>query len=125
VKGQYINRYDNACVQLQFNICKEIGVKLHNEYRCDHVPKSIETSHKGKVNILGNQKMQTDGTKPNNKLCILTHDNGKRTGRLRDTALSVDRNVIKKAEEILKYNRILAYDDYESKLVINGATGTI
>jgi hypothetical protein len=69
--------------------------------------------------------MQTDRTTPNNKLGILTHDNGKRTGRLMDTALSVDRNVIKKAEEILKYNRNLVHDDYESKPVINGATGTI
>ena len=106
-KGHYINICDNACAQLQFNICKEIGVKLDNEHSYDHVPKSTETSHEGKVNILRNQKMQTDRTTRNNKLGILTRDNGKRTGRLIDTALSMDRNVIKKAEKILKYAELI------------------
>jgi hypothetical protein len=35
------------CAELHFNICKEIGVKLDNKHWYDHVPKSVETSHKG------------------------------------------------------------------------------
>jgi hypothetical protein len=67
------------------------------EHWYDHVPKSVETSHKGKVNTLWKQKMQTDRNICNNKLGVLTRDNGKRTGRLIDTALSGDRNVIKES----------------------------
>ena len=33
----------------------EIGVKLENKRWYDHVPKSDETSHEGKVTILRNQ----------------------------------------------------------------------
>jgi len=61
-KQQHIKRSDNACAQLRFNICKELGIKLDNEHWYDRVPKSIETSHEGKVTILWNQKMQTDRT---------------------------------------------------------------
>jgi len=28
-----------VCAQMHFNICEEIGVKLDNKYRYDHVPK--------------------------------------------------------------------------------------
>ena len=34
---QYIKRHDKVCAQLQFNICKEIGVKLDNESWYDYV----------------------------------------------------------------------------------------
>ena len=44
-KEQYIKRRDTVCGQLHFNICKEIGVKLDNKQRYDHVPKSVKKSH--------------------------------------------------------------------------------
>jgi len=68
------------------------------------VPKSVETSHGGKVTILWNQQVQTDKAIPNNKPDIINHDNEKGTYMLIDVAISGDRNVIKKeAEKILKY----------------------
>ena len=57
----------------------ENRVKLDNEHWYDNVPKSVETSHKGKVTILWNQQVQTDKTIPNNKLDITIHDNKKKT----------------------------------------------
>ena len=65
-KEQYIKRYDTVCAQLQFNICKERGVKLDNEHWYDHVPKSVQSHHEGKVTILWNQQKQTDRAIPNN-----------------------------------------------------------
>ena len=50
-KEQYIKRHDRACTQLYFNICKLIGVKLDDKQWYDHVPKSVRTSHEGKVII--------------------------------------------------------------------------
>jgi hypothetical protein len=41
-------------------IFKEMGVKLDNEHRYDHVPKLVETSHEGKVTTLWNQQVQSD-----------------------------------------------------------------
>ena len=72
---QHIKRSDNACAQLRFNICKKTGVKLDNEHWYDRVPKSIETSHEGKVIILWNKKMQTDST--SHKPDITIRDNRK------------------------------------------------
>jgi hypothetical protein len=43
-KEHYIKRQDTVCAQLQFNTCKEIGVKLDNEHWYDQVPKTVETS---------------------------------------------------------------------------------
>jgi hypothetical protein len=56
-KEQHIKRHDRVCAELHFNICKVIRVKLDNEHRYDHVPKSVETGHKGKVTILRNQQV--------------------------------------------------------------------
>jgi len=103
------------------------SVKLDIKRRCDHVPKSVETSHEGEVTILWNQQVQTDRTSPNykpdiirDKKCILI-----------DVAISGDRNVIKKeAEEILKYKdfiiEIHRMSNVISKVVpvIIGVTGT-
>jgi len=41
-----------VCAELHFKICKEIGVKLDNKHRYDHVPKLVETGHEGKVTVL-------------------------------------------------------------------------
>ena len=68
------------------------------------MPKSIETSQRGKVTILWNQQVQTDKTIPNNKPDIIIRDNEKGNCMLTDVAISGDRNVVKKeAQKILKY----------------------
>ena len=41
-QAQYREKHDRVCVKLQFNIYKEIGVKLDNEHWYDHVPKSVK-----------------------------------------------------------------------------------
>jgi len=56
-KEQYINRHDRVCAQLHCNICKEIRIKLVNNEWYERVPKSVETSHEGKVTILWNQQL--------------------------------------------------------------------
>jgi hypothetical protein len=53
----------------------------------------------GKVTILWNQQVQTDGTIPNNKPDIVIRDNEKITCTLVDVAIPGDRNVIKKEAE--------------------------
>jgi hypothetical protein len=77
-----------VCAQLHFNIYKEIGVKLHNKAWFDLVPKSVETSHDGKVIILLSQHVRNDRTVPYNKLGIKIRDNKKGTGMLIDVAIS-------------------------------------
>ena len=62
----------------------------------EHVPKSVETSQGGKVNILWNQKVQTDRNIPNNKPGIIIRDNENGTCMLINVAISGDRNVIKR-----------------------------
>jgi len=49
-----------------------------------------------------NQQVQIDSTIPNNQLGIIIHDSKKGTCIQIDVAISGDRNVIKKAEKILK-----------------------
>ena len=53
---QYIKRHGRMCAQLYFNICKEIGVKLDNKHRFDHLRKISRTSHEDKITILPNRK---------------------------------------------------------------------
>jgi len=53
------------CVQLQFKIHKEIGVKGDYKHWYDHVPTSVETAMR--ATILRNQQVRTDRTIPNNK----------------------------------------------------------
>jgi hypothetical protein len=72
---QNIKIHDTVCVQLHFNLCKEIGVKLDNAYWYDHV----ESSREAKVNVLWNQQVQYDRTIPNNKPAIIVRDNEKGT----------------------------------------------
>ena len=70
----------------------------------DHLPKSVETRHEGKVTILWNQQVRTNRTVPSNKPDIIIHDNKKGTYTLIEAAILGDRIVIKKeAERILKY----------------------
>jgi hypothetical protein len=105
---------------------KETGVQYDKKHWYEHVPKSIETSQKGKVTILWNQQIQTD--KPD----IIIRDNEKGTCMLINVAISGDRNMIKKeAEKILKYKdltiEIQRMWNVKTKVipVIIGATGTI
>jgi hypothetical protein len=95
----YIKRHNRVCAQLHFNTCKEIGVKLDNEYWYDHVPKSVETSHKKRLPYFGNK--MCDPT----ELILTNRDNKNGSRMLKDVAISGDRHVLKKeAEKILKYS---------------------
>jgi len=68
-----------------------------------HVPKSVDTSHEGKITVLRNQQVRTNSTVLNNKPDIIIRDNKEGTCMLIDVAIPGDRNVIKKeAEKILK-----------------------
>jgi len=78
-------------------------VQMDKKHWYEHMPKSVETSQEGKLTILWNQQVQTDRTIPNNKPHIIIGDNEKGTCMLTDIAISGDRNVIKKADKILKY----------------------
>jgi len=105
---------------------------LDKKHWYEYVPKSIETSRKGKVTILWNQQVQTDRVIPNNKPDIIIRDTEKGTCMLIDVAISGDRNMIKKeAEKILKYKdltiEIQLMWNVKTKVipVITGATGTI
>jgi hypothetical protein len=71
-----------------------MGVKLDNEHWYDHVPKSVETSHKGKVTIFWNYQVRTDRTILNNRLDSIISDYNKATCVLIDVAIPGDRNVI-------------------------------
>jgi hypothetical protein len=114
-KEQYIKRHDTVCAELLFNICKEIGVKLDNKHHYDHVPKSVEMSHEGKVTTLWNQRVQSDRTIPNNKPDIIICDNKQGTCMLIDHAIPGDKNVIKKAAE-----KMLKYEDLTTDINTSG-----
>jgi len=93
-----------VCAQLHFNICKETGAQLDKKHWYERVSKSVETSQGGKVTILWNQQVQTDGTIPSNKPDVIIRDIKEATCMLKDVAISGDRNVIKKeSERIIKY----------------------
>jgi hypothetical protein len=53
--------------QIYFNICKEIGGATGEKHWYEHVPNSVVTNQGGKMTILWDQQVQTDGTIPNNK----------------------------------------------------------
>ena len=88
---QYIMRYDSFYAQLQFNKCKEMRVKSENKHWYGHLPKSVETSHEGKVTLLWNRQVRTDRTITNNKLDITIHGNKKGTCMLIDVAIPGDK----------------------------------
>jgi hypothetical protein len=104
-----------------FNISKAMGVKLDNKHWCDHVPKPVETGHKGKVTILWIQKVRTDRTIPNNKPYTVIRDNKKGTSILIDVCTSW--------EDLYKdlIIEILGIWNVKAKVipVKRGATGTI
>jgi hypothetical protein len=86
-------------------VCAHCSLTYARNY--DNVPKSVETSHEGKVSILWSQKLRTDKTIPNNKPDIIIRDNERGTFKLRDGAVSGVRNVIKKGtKKILKYKYV-------------------
>ena len=93
------------CVLRYTNIYKEIRVKLDIDIWNDHVPKSVGTSHEGKVTILWNQEVRADRTVPNNKPDNIIRYNKKSKMHI---AISGDINVIKtEAEKILKYKDLI------------------
>jgi len=93
------------------------------------VPKLVETSQGGKVNILWNQQVQTI---PNCKPDFIIRDDEMGTRMPIDVAISGDRDVIKKeAEKILKYKDLTIEIQRMWNVkpnvipVIIGATGSI
>jgi hypothetical protein len=48
-----------------------MGVKLDKEHWFERVPKSVETSHEGKVTVRWNELVQRDGAIANNKPDII------------------------------------------------------
>jgi len=96
------------------------------------VPKSVQTSHEGQVNILWHQQVQTDRTIPSNKPDIIIRDNEKGKCMFTDVAISGDRNMIKKeAEKVLKCKDLIIeiqrtwnVRSYVIPIII-GMTGTI
>ena len=112
------------------NKCKEIAVKLDNRHWYDHVPKSFDTSHEGRVTVVRNQQVRTDRTIPNNKPDNVIRDNKQCT--LIDAAVPGDSNVIKReARKILKYKdhitdiQRMGHVTAKGIPVIIGATGAI
>jgi hypothetical protein len=91
-----------------------------------YVPKSVETSHKGKVTILWNQQVQTDRTIPNNKPHITIRDNGKGICMLIDAVISVEGNVINKRAKDLTIEISCTWN-VKTKVIriIIGVTATI
>jgi hypothetical protein len=85
-KEEYI-REIIVCVEIQFKVCKEIALKLDIKHWYNHVPKSIETSHEGKVTVLWNQQVRTDRTIANNKPDIIIRANEKGTCILIDVVM--------------------------------------
>jgi hypothetical protein len=70
------------------------------------------------VNILWNQKVQTNRAIPSNKPDSIIRDNENGTCMLIDVAISGDRNLIKKeAEKVFKYksNRNIPYMECKNK----------
>jgi len=131
-KEQYIKRQDSVFVHnYTSTYARKQRYNWTKKHWYEHVPKSVETSQRGKVTVLWNQ-VQTDRTIPNNKPDIIIRDNKKGTCMLIDVAISGDRNVIKKeADKILKY-KDLTIDiqrmwNVKTKVipVIIGAIGTI
>jgi hypothetical protein len=54
------NNNNRMCAHLHFNICNETGVKLDNKHWYVYVPKSVETSHEGKVTTLWKEQVKTE-----------------------------------------------------------------
>jgi hypothetical protein len=79
--------------------CKETVVKLDNERRYNHVPKSVETSREVKVTTLRYQLLRTGRTIPNNYPDVIIREYKQGTCMLMDVAIPGDRNVIKKEDE--------------------------
>ena len=83
-------------------------VKSDRKNWYDHVPKSVKTSHEGKVAILWNQQVWTDRTIHNNTPVIIIRDNKKGTCMLIDVAIYGDKYAVKKeAENVLKYKDLI------------------
>jgi hypothetical protein len=90
-KEQYVKRHDTDCAPLHLNIYMEIGLKLDNETRHDHVHKVVETSCEGEVQV------QTDRTISDNRSYIIIGENKKKEVQVDiDVAIAGDPNAIKK-----------------------------
>jgi hypothetical protein len=90
IKKKYVKKHDTDCAQLHLNIYKEIGVKLDNENRYDHVHKLVETSREREIQV------QTDRTISDNRSYIIIGEYEKSSYMFVDVAIAGDRNAIKK-----------------------------
>jgi len=70
--------------------------ELNNQHWYGHLPKSVATSHEGKVTILWNQQVRTDRTIPNNKSNIIIVITKKGACTLKDVAIPGDKNLTNK-----------------------------
>jgi hypothetical protein len=95
-KRTVCKRHDRVSAQMSFNICNESGLQLDKQHWYEHVPKSVETSRGGKVNILWNQQVQTDRTFLIDKPEIVIRVNETGTCMLIDVEITGERSVIKK-----------------------------
>ena len=78
------------------------------------MPILVETTQGGKVNILWNQQVETDGTFPNNKPDIIIRNNEKGTCMLIDVAISGYRS--REDSKIWRpYNRNTAHVECKNK----------
>jgi hypothetical protein len=66
---------------------KQTGVQLDTKHWCEYESKSVETSRGGKVTILWNQQIQTDGTILSNTPDIVISDNEKGMCMLIDVSI--------------------------------------
>jgi hypothetical protein len=90
-------------LEIKPRLCYDARSTNHQKLWYDHVTKSVESSHDGKVTILWNQQVRTDRTILYNKPDITIRDNRQGMRMLTDV-IPGDRNAIKKdAEKILKY----------------------
>ena len=103
------------------------GSKIRQGNLRERVPRSVQTSHEGKVIALCNQQVPTDRTIPNNKLDITKRDNEMNMY----VVISQDRNVIKKeAEKIKQFEDLITETAHvecknKSDITNNRVTGTI
>lgn len=128
----YIERHDNVCKLLHYNICRSIGVPTDTDKWYQHEPKTVVCTDDNQYVMLWNQQIITDRTVRNNKPDIVLKDLHKKETLLIDVAIPNDATVARKESE-----KILKYRDLEVDIrrmwnmktntipVVIGATGTV
>ncbi|KAL1464022.1 hypothetical protein WDU94_003708 [Cyamophila willieti] len=127
---EYIERHNNVCKQLHFNICKHFGIETPTDKWYEYEPSQVVT--KEDIVILWYSQVHTDRTIRSNKPDIIIKDKTNRTCQLIDVSIPLDSNITaKEAEKKLKYKdlQIETQRMWGLKTIIIpvniGATGTI